>query len=227
AQCVPHVRLVGWVPSLHEYLQQARITVVPLRYGAGTKRKMIQALMTGTPTVATSIGTEGLGLRPGRDVLLADDAPSFAESIARLFEDDVLWRRLSRQGRAWVAADHSVAAVRGRFLAAIEAAAATPRKPPMLVSSREVYERRTEYQLNQKLMPGIRRACSEAVPRGSKVFVVSGGSAEFLRIDGYDVHHFPIRSDGEGPGPNPHDSEAAIAVVDEAIARGADFLLIP
>ena len=227
ALSVPHVRLVGWVPSLVRYLQQARITVVPLRYGAGTKRKMIQALMAGTPTVATSVGIEGLGLRPGRDVLLAGDAPSFAESIARLLEDDALWRRLSRRGRSWVEADHSVPAVRSRFLKAIEGAVKLPRKPPMLVSSREVYERRTQYQLNQKLIPAIRRACNEAVPRGSKVAVVSGGSAELLRVDGYDLQHFPPRPDGEGVGPNPPDSETAIAMVDEAIGNGVDFLLIP
>lgn len=227
ALSVPHVRLVGWVPSLVRYLQQARITVVPLRYGAGTKRKMIQALMAGTPTVATSVGIEGLGLRPGRDVLLAGDAPSFAESIARLLEDDALWRRLSRRGRSWVEADHSVPAVRSRFLKAIEGAVELPRKPPMLVSSREVYERRTQYQLNQKLIPAIRRACNEAVPRGSKVAVVSGGSAELLRVDGYDLQHFPPRPDGEGVGPNPQDSETAIAMVDEAIGNGVDFLLIP
>jgi lipopolysaccharide biosynthesis protein/glycosyltransferase involved in cell wall biosynthesis len=224
---VPHVRLVGWVPSLDRYLRQARITVVPLRYGAGTKRKMIQALMTGTPTVATSVGIEGLGLRPGRDVLLARDASSFAEAITRLLEDDALWRRLSRRGRTWVEADHSVSAVRSRFLKAIEAAVEMPRKPPMLVSNREVYERRTDYQLNQKLIPAIRRACSETVPRGSTVSVISGGSAEFLRIDGYALHHFPPRPDGAGAGPNPHDSEAAIALVDEAIGSGTEFLLIP
>src|SRR3989442_10865654 len=147
--------------------------------------------------------------------------------MGRLLEEEGLWRGLSRRGRTWVEADHSVRAVRGRFLKAIEGAVEMPRKPAMLVSSREVYERRTQYQLNQKLIPAIRRACNEAVPRGSKVAVVSGGSAEFLRVDGYDLQHFPPRPDGEGVGANPHDSEAAIAIVDEAIGSGVDFLLFP
>ena len=58
-----HVKIVGWVPSVIPYLQAARLSVVPLRYGAGTKRKIIQALMAGTPTVTTTVGAEGLGLR--------------------------------------------------------------------------------------------------------------------------------------------------------------------
>ena len=45
----PHVRLVGWVPSVVPYLQRARVSILPLLYGAGTKRKLVQALMTGTP----------------------------------------------------------------------------------------------------------------------------------------------------------------------------------
>ena len=54
-----HVRLVGWVPALAPYYERVRVVLVPLRYGAGTKRKVIQALMANVPMVATSIGAEG------------------------------------------------------------------------------------------------------------------------------------------------------------------------
>ena len=53
---LPHMKIVGWVPSVIPYLNSARASVVPLRYGAGTKRKIVQALMVGTPTVTTSVG---------------------------------------------------------------------------------------------------------------------------------------------------------------------------
>ena len=43
-----NVRLVGWVPSVLPYLHQARVSVVPLQYGAGTKRKLLQSLLVGT-----------------------------------------------------------------------------------------------------------------------------------------------------------------------------------
>ena len=74
----PHVKLVGWVPSVIPYLQRARVSILPLLYGAGTKRKLVQALMTGTPTVSTSVGTEGLALTPGEHVMVADDAEGLA-----------------------------------------------------------------------------------------------------------------------------------------------------
>ena len=53
---LPHMKIVGWVPSVIPYLNSARVSVVPLRYGAGTKRKIVQALMVGTPTVTTEVG---------------------------------------------------------------------------------------------------------------------------------------------------------------------------
>ncbi len=75
---LPHVKIVGWVPSVIPYLNSARVSVVPLRYGAGTKRKIVQALMVGTPTVTTVVGAEGLGVRDRREVLIADDPSEFA-----------------------------------------------------------------------------------------------------------------------------------------------------
>ena len=68
-----NVHVIGWVPSVLPYLARARISVVPLLYGAGTKRKLVQALAVGTPTVSTSVGVEGLALEDGEHVFVADD----------------------------------------------------------------------------------------------------------------------------------------------------------
>lgn len=113
------VRMVGWVPSLHPYLQQSRVSVVPLLYGAGTKRKVIQSLMAGTPTVSTSIGIEGMDLSDGDHVLVADDPDAFVSAIVRLLEDEPLWEHLAARGRERVAAGHSRESVRQRFLALV------------------------------------------------------------------------------------------------------------
>lgn len=110
-----HVQMVGWVPSLLPYLQRARISIVPLLHGAGTKGKLIQALMVGTPSVSTSIGIEGLDLRNGEHVLVADDPATFADSIVRLLEDAELWGRLVRQGQAHIMTEHGREAVRTRL----------------------------------------------------------------------------------------------------------------
>jgi SAM-dependent methyltransferase/glycosyltransferase involved in cell wall biosynthesis len=113
------INAVGWVPSVQPYLSSARVSVVPLLYGAGTKRKLIQALRAGTPTVSTNIGVEGLGLTPGSEVLVADDPLTFATSVERLIEDEELWSRLADSGRNLIEREHSRATAHARFRAAV------------------------------------------------------------------------------------------------------------
>ena len=121
AEGLENVRMVGWVPSVLPYLEGARISVIPLLYGAGTKRKLMQSLMIGTPAVSTSIGIEGLDLKDGIHVLVADDPRKFAESIARLLVDRTLWEGLVVHGREHVVARHSTEAARGYLESAISA----------------------------------------------------------------------------------------------------------
>jgi glycosyltransferase involved in cell wall biosynthesis len=126
AKTSPFVQVVGWVPSVVPYLQHARVTVVPMRYGAGTKTKLLQALMVNTPTVTTTPGIEGLSIVPGRHVLLADDAESFAEATERLLTDAELWGRLAENGSEQVAKLHSRDAVRDRLLEVLESKMGSP-----------------------------------------------------------------------------------------------------
>lgn len=118
----PAVRLLGWVPSVVPYFERVRVSLLPVLHGAGTKRKLIQALATGTPTVSTSIGAEGFDLRDGEDALVADDPFHFAVGIARLLTDDDLWQRLATRGRDRIGREHSGAVARERLFAAIAAA---------------------------------------------------------------------------------------------------------
>lgn len=113
------VLMVGWVPSVRPYLQRARISLIPLTYGAGTKRKLMQSIMVGTPGVSTSIGVEGLDLEDGLHVLVADDPAGFASAITQLLEDDELWRRLALQGREQIMSVHGREAVGARFASVI------------------------------------------------------------------------------------------------------------
>lgn len=110
------VKMVGWVPSVLPYVRRSRISVVPLLYGAGTKRKVIQSLMAGTPVVSTSIGVEGLDLAHGEHVLIADEPGDFAAAMIRLLVDEPLWERLARQGRERVTRNHGREVARRRFL---------------------------------------------------------------------------------------------------------------
>ncbi len=116
---IPHARLVGWVPSVLPYLNQARISVLPLRYGAGTKRKLIQALLAGTATVSTSVGADGLPVQNGTHLLVADDPAEFGAAMTQLLAEPDLWHRLTAEGRQAMAVRHDGAAVALAFGAAI------------------------------------------------------------------------------------------------------------
>jgi len=102
------------------------VSLLPLLYGAGTKRKLIQAAMAGTPSVSTSIGTEGLGLRHETEVLVADDPAAFARAIERLVTDEPLWNRLASAGRERVMAVHGRESVRRRFREVLGAVSPSP-----------------------------------------------------------------------------------------------------
>jgi O-antigen biosynthesis protein len=116
-----HVHAVGWVPSVDPYLERALVSLAPLRSGAGTKRKLLQSLLAGTPCVSTSIGAEGLDLADGREVVLADSAAGYARAIERLARDEDLWERLAKAGRARIEIAHSPQAVSQALHAALDA----------------------------------------------------------------------------------------------------------
>lgn len=95
----PGVIVHGHVPDLTPLLAGVRLTVAPLRYGAGVKGKVNQPMAHGQPVVATACAIEGMHLRPGEDVLVADDAPGFAAAVLRAYHDPVLWQQLASNGR--------------------------------------------------------------------------------------------------------------------------------
>lgn len=78
---------------------QHRVFVSPVRYGTGIKTKNLAALSYGIPVVTTTIGAEGLNLRNGETISLADDAESFADAVVRLYRDDDLWRKRAKAAR--------------------------------------------------------------------------------------------------------------------------------
>src|SRR5207247_5214563 len=112
------VRAIGWVPSMVPYLEQARASLIPVRYGAGTKRKLIQSLMVGTPTVSTSAGVEGFKVRDGEHVLVADNSTDFAAAVRRVVTERDLWRSLSCNGRQRMVEQHGRSAA-DRWLRAL------------------------------------------------------------------------------------------------------------
>jgi GT2 family glycosyltransferase len=93
------VRVRGYVSDVEPYLRDARVFVAPLRFGAGIKGKVGEAMAHGIPVVTTSIGAEGFGLTHGLDVMIADDPESFAAVIQQLYSDQELWQRVVDNSR--------------------------------------------------------------------------------------------------------------------------------
>jgi GT2 family glycosyltransferase len=93
------VRIHGHVRDIGPFMDGCRVSVAPLRYGAGVKGKINLAMAHGQPVVATPLAVEGMHLRDGHDVLVAEDPRAFADAVVRLYRDEVLWRQLSANGR--------------------------------------------------------------------------------------------------------------------------------
>ena len=94
-RCGQGVRFTGWVPTVTPLFDEARVFVAPLRFGAGMKGKIGQAMALGLPVVTTTIGAEGMDLTDGENVLIRDDAASFADAVLELHENEHLWGKLS------------------------------------------------------------------------------------------------------------------------------------
>ena len=93
------IRVIGPVEDAVAELAGAKVCIVPLLSGSGTRFKILEAWAAGRAVVSTSLGAEGLGAVAGTHLLLADDAASFAAAIDRALEDPALRQRLGESGR--------------------------------------------------------------------------------------------------------------------------------
>jgi polysaccharide biosynthesis protein PslH len=93
------VTIIGEVPDVSDELARARVAVVPLRAGSGTRLKVLEAFAFRVPVVSTALGCEGLDAVSGRHLLVADRPEAFADACVRLLSDDTLHDRIT--GEAW------------------------------------------------------------------------------------------------------------------------------
>ena len=100
----PHVEVLGDVPEVLPHLRAARVLVVPLTAGSGTRLKILEAMAAGVPVVTTTVGVAGIHAVAGRDVLIGDTSAELAAQAERVLTDDDLARSLSTSARALVEA---------------------------------------------------------------------------------------------------------------------------
>ena len=103
----PAVIVTGEVSDVRPYVDEAAVIVVPLHLGSGTRLKILDAWAMGKAVVSTSIGAEGLPAKTEENILLADEADSFAAAVIRLLEDGPLRDCLGQNGRDLVLAEYA------------------------------------------------------------------------------------------------------------------------
>lgn len=116
------VEILGHVVDIASCFELARVFVAPIRYGAGVKGKVVQALAAGLPIVTTSIGAEGIRLADGVHGFIRDEPGEFAEAVVGLLEDDATWTRMSIEGMALAAREHSMEQVVSAMKSLVETA---------------------------------------------------------------------------------------------------------
>jgi glycosyltransferase involved in cell wall biosynthesis len=221
------IRPVGWVPSVVPYLQHARLSILPLLYGAGTKGKLIQALMAGTPTVSTRIGIEGFGLTSGEHVLVADDAEGLASAVSELLTNDDECERLIKSGREWVLEHHSRAVTKRAFLDAMQTALSLDPKPERVTEDPALFEERMTYQEMQRFRDRLSTALSDIMAPDGAVAVITGGSTELLRLGSFTAWRYPsLEADSAVPAFT-ESIDAARVDLENLKNHGATFLVVP
>jgi glycosyltransferase involved in cell wall biosynthesis len=113
----PGIEVLGYVPDLTDLFATSRMSVAPLRYGAGVKGKVGQSMVYGLPVVATSVGAEGMAIENGKHILVADTPEEFAAAVLRLASDDDLWRTLQKNGRHFIEGAQSLDVLRNTLKA--------------------------------------------------------------------------------------------------------------
>ena len=116
------VQVTGTVPSVADYLRDASLVIVPLRIGGGTRLKIFEAMAMGKAVISTSIGAEGLDVQSGRDLLLADNADTFADAILLLLRDAIL-RRKYEQAAVQLASQYDWSRIAAQFTEVLQRAA--------------------------------------------------------------------------------------------------------
>ncbi len=89
------LQIHGRVHDLEPLMRSCRVSIAPLRFGAGVKGKINLAMSYGIPVVATTVAAEGMHLESGTSAMIADEPRAFAQAVLELYRNEALWLRIS------------------------------------------------------------------------------------------------------------------------------------
>jgi glycosyltransferase involved in cell wall biosynthesis len=115
-----NVQVTGWVEDIRPYLARSAVCIVPLRIGGGTRLKIFEAMAMAKAVVSTTIGAEGLPVRHGESILLADDPEDFARQTVELLRDPERRNRIGTAAHKMVTEKYSWAQVADGFAQVLE-----------------------------------------------------------------------------------------------------------
>lgn len=130
------IEVLGFVEDLQPMLDRCRLSVIPLRYGAGIKGKIGTCLSHGLPCVSTSIGIEGMDFQSEEGVLVGDTPEAFAAEAVRLYDNRDLWENLSKAGLQYVIRNYSLESGKQIFKAMLNEIGISQNK----IADREIYQ---------------------------------------------------------------------------------------
>jgi polysaccharide biosynthesis protein PslH len=111
-----NITVTGKVSDVREYLRKARVVVVPLLVGGGTRLKILEAMACSRPMVSTSLGAEGIAAVHGEHLMLADEPSKFVKSVLMLLNDIDFYIKITSSSKKLVNTNYSWTAIQDKFL---------------------------------------------------------------------------------------------------------------
>jgi glycosyltransferase involved in cell wall biosynthesis len=123
----PGIAVRGYVDDIREVIDESRVCVVPLHIAGGIRIKLLELMAGARPSVATTVGAQGIDFADGEGAFRCDTPSAFAEATVRLLVDDALWERTGQAGWRFVHAHHTRAAMSDALRAGVQMAIARHR----------------------------------------------------------------------------------------------------
>ncbi len=108
--------VLGWAKDAKAVIAEAKVFLAPLRFGAGLKGKLVNAMQCGTPSVTTSIGIEGMHREGSWNGFVEDDSNAFAEAAVKLYNNEAKWLQSQKNGISIINRNFSKKEFYGVFL---------------------------------------------------------------------------------------------------------------